>query len=105
LVQIDKVMLRTHLNGLAKRLSEGRVKHARFYLKAIFDEAIEQDFIQKNPARKLILPSGLRAPDKTTLTWAHLRLVLASVAYRTRGRVLPVFTAPTIRTLAAVALS
>jgi integrase len=82
LAKIDKVMLQTHLNGLAKTLSQARVQHARFYFKAIFEEAIEQDFIQKNPARKLILPNGLRAPDKTTLSWDQLRLVLASVPLR-----------------------
>jgi integrase len=84
LVQIDKVMLQTHLNGLAKKLSEGRVKHARFYLKAIFEEAIEQAFVAKNPARKLVLPNQLRAVDKTTLSWDQLRLVLASVPLRDR---------------------
>jgi integrase len=59
-----------------------RVQHARFYFKAIFEEAVEQDLVQKNPARKLILPNGLRAPDKTTLSWDQLRLVLASVPLR-----------------------
>ena len=33
LKQVDKVTLQTRLNDLAKRLSEGRVKHARFYFK------------------------------------------------------------------------
>ena len=47
-------------------------------------EAIEQDFIQKNPARKLILPKELRPVGKTTVTWDQLRLVLASVALRDR---------------------
>jgi hypothetical protein len=61
--QIDKVMLQIHLNDLAKKLSQGRVQHARFYLKAIFEEAIEQEFIAKNPARKLIPPNHLRASD------------------------------------------
>ena len=82
LAKIDKVMLQTHLNELAKTLSYARVQHARFYFKAIFEEAIEQDLVQKNPARKLILPNGLRAPDKTTLSWDQLRLVLASVPLR-----------------------
>jgi integrase len=82
LAKIDKVMLQTHLNELAKTLSHARVQHARFYFKAIFEEAIEQDLVQKNPARKLILPNGLRAPDKTTLSWDQLRLVLASVPLR-----------------------
>ncbi len=84
LAQIDKVMLQTHLNGLARKLSAGRVQHARFYMKAIFEEAIDQDFVEKNPARKLILPMQLRPVDKTTLTWDQLRLVLASVPLRDR---------------------
>jgi integrase len=77
-------MLQKHLNDLAKRMSEGRVKHARFYLKAIFEEAIDQDFVEKNPARKLALPKHLRAVDKTTLSWDQLRSVLASVSLRDR---------------------
>jgi len=82
--QIDKVMLQTHLNGLARRLSAGRVKHARFFMKAIFEEAIDQGFVEKNPARKLIVPKELRRVDKTTLTWEQLRLVLASAPLRDR---------------------
>ena len=82
--QIDKFMLQTHLNDLARILSAGRVMHARFYMKAIFEEAIDQDFVEKNPARKLILPKQLRPVDKTTLTWDQLRLVLASVPLRDR---------------------
>ena len=82
--QIDKFMLQTHLNGLARTLSAGRVMHARFYLKAIFEEAIDQEFVKKNPARKLILPKELRPVDKTTLTWDQLRLVLAWATRRDR---------------------
>src|SRR5215469_1653209 len=77
-------MLQTQINRLAKTRSEGRVKHARFYLKAIFDEAIDQGFLEKNPARKLILPTELRPVDKTTLTWDQLGLLLASVSLRDR---------------------
>ena len=84
MVQIDKFMLQTHLNDLARVLSAGRVMHARFYMKATFEEAIDQDFMMKNPARKLILPTQLRPVDKTTLTWGQLRLVLASVPLRDR---------------------
>ncbi len=58
--------------------------HGRFYLNAILEEAIEQDFFEKNPARKLVLPNQLRAVDKTTLSWDQLRLVLASVPLRDR---------------------
>ena len=82
--QIDKFMLQTHLNRLARTLSEGRVKHARFFMKAIFEEAIDQGFVERNPARKLILPKELRPVDRTTLTWDQFRLVLASVPLRDR---------------------
>jgi len=81
---IDKVMLQSHLNELAKKRSAGRVAHARFYLKAIFDEAVEQQFLTANPARKLTLPKELRAVDKTVLTWDQLRLILLSVPLRDR---------------------
>jgi integrase len=82
--QIDKFMLQTHLNHLAATLSAGRVMHARFYMKAIFEEAIDQEFIEKNPARKLIVPKELRPVNKTTLTWDQLRLLLSSVPLRDR---------------------
>jgi integrase len=82
--QIDKFMLQTHLNRLARTLSAGRVMHARFFMKAIFEEAIDQGFVERNPARKLILPKELRPVDRTTLTWDQLRLVLASVPLRDR---------------------
>jgi integrase len=82
--QIDKFMLQTHLNRLARTLSAGRVMHARFFMKAIFEEAIDQGFVERNPARKLILPKELRPVDRTTLTWEQLRLVLASVPLRDR---------------------
>ncbi|MBV9180847.1 MAG: tyrosine-type recombinase/integrase [Acidobacteria bacterium] len=81
---IDKVMLQAHLNDLASRLSEGRVRHARLYLKAIFEEAVEQELLSKNPAGKLALPKQLRPVDRTTLTWDQLRLVLGSVSLRDR---------------------
>lgn len=47
LAQVDKVLLQTQLNDLAKKLSQARVQHARFYMKAIFEEAIDQGFVEK----------------------------------------------------------
>jgi hypothetical protein len=44
---IDKCALQTHLNNLAGTYSQDRVKQARSYLKSIFDEAIEQEFLVK----------------------------------------------------------
>jgi integrase len=84
MVQVDKFMLQTQLNHLARALCADRVKHARWFMKAIFEEAIDQGFVEKNPARKLVLPIELRPVDKTTLDWDQLRLVLDSVDSRDR---------------------
>jgi hypothetical protein len=46
---IDKFELQTHVNHLAKTYCQDRVKQARSYLKSIFDEAIEQEFLVKDP--------------------------------------------------------
>jgi len=81
---LDKFALQTHLNHLATRYSQDRVKHARSYLKSIFDEAIEQEFLTKDPARKLKIPKNLRPKDKRVLTWEELRAVLAKATRRDR---------------------
>ncbi len=77
---IDKFALQTHVNDLTRRYSQDRVKQARSYLKSIFDEAIEQEFLVKDPTRKLKIPKNLRPKDKQVLTWDQLRAVLATAA-------------------------
>ncbi len=72
------------MNDLAKRYSQDRVKQARSYLKSIFDEAIEQEFLVKDPTRKLKIPKNLRPKDKQVLTWDQLRAILAMAARRDR---------------------
>lgn len=84
LESIDRFMLQTHLNDLARRYSQDRVKHARSYLKSIFDEAIEQEFLIKDPTRKLKTPKNLRPKDKRVLTWEQLWRVLATTGRRDR---------------------
>ncbi len=86
LEMVDKFMLQTHLNNLATRLSQDRVKHARSYLKSIFDEAIDQQFLVSDPARKLKVPNHLRPKNKQVLTWEQMREALAKTS--TRDRVL-----------------
>jgi integrase len=72
------------VNDLARRYSQDRVKQARSYLKSIFDEAIEQEFLVKDPTRKLKIPKNLRPKDKQILTWEQLRSILALAARRDR---------------------
>jgi hypothetical protein len=53
-------------------------------LKSIFDEAIEQEFLLKDPTRKLRIPKNLRPKDKQVLSWEQLWLILVSTARRDR---------------------
>jgi hypothetical protein len=76
----DRFMLQTHVNDLALRYSQDRVKQARSYLKSIFDEAIEQEFLAKDPTRKLKIPKNLRPKDKAILSWDEMWLILAQTA-------------------------
>ena len=81
---IDMFELQTHVNHLAKTYCQDRVKQARSYLKSIFDEAIEQEFLVKDPTRKLKIPKNLRPKDKRILTWDQLGAVLAKATRRDR---------------------
>lgn len=81
---IDRFMLQTHLNDLAGRMSQDRVKQARAYLKSIFDEAVDEEFLTKDPSRKLKIPKNLRPKNKQVLSWEQLWLALASTGRRDR---------------------
>jgi integrase len=81
---MDRFMLQTHLNNLATRLSQDRVKHARSYLKSIFDEAISQEFLLSDPTRKLKVPNHLRPKDKQVLSWEKMREALQKSSRRDR---------------------
>jgi integrase len=81
---IDRFMLQTHVNGLAERMSQDRVKQARSYLKSIFDEAVEEEFLTRDPSRKLKIPKNLRPKDKQVLTWEQLWLALEQTSRRDR---------------------
>ena len=84
LVNFDKFSLQLHLNKLALTRSRDRVLQMRAYLRDIFAEAVDQDFLVKDPARKVKVPAQLRETDTTTLTWDQLRLALAELGLRDR---------------------
>jgi integrase len=54
------------------------------YVRDIFAEAVDQDFLAKDPARKLKVPAQLRETDTTSLTWDQLRSALNALAPRDR---------------------
>jgi integrase len=84
LERFDKLVLQAHLNKLAKTRSKDRVLQLRAYIRSIFAEAVDQDFLPKDPARKLKTPANLRETDKTVLTWDQLRSALAALELRDR---------------------
>ena len=84
LENFDRFALQLHLNRLAKTRSKDRVLQIKAYVRDIFAEAVEQDFLTKDPARKVTVPSQLRDTDRTTLTWEQLRDALLQLALRDR---------------------
>lgn len=84
LVNFDKFSLQLHLNKLAAIKSKDRVLQMRAYLRDIFAEAVDQDFLVKDPARKVKVPAQLRDTDTTTLTWDQLRMALNELSPRDR---------------------
>ena len=77
---LNKFELQVWLNKQAKQYSDGVVKHCRHFLKAILEEAVDQEFITKNPARKLELPKNRREVDKTVLEWSDIWRVLSRLS-------------------------
>jgi integrase len=45
-------------------------------MRALFAEAVDQDYLAKDPARLVKVPANLREVDKTVLTWDQLRAAL-----------------------------
>jgi integrase len=84
LENFDKFTLQLHLNKLAQTRSRDRVLQMRAYLRDIFVEAVDQDFLSKDPARKVRVPTQLRETDKTTLSWEQLRKALSRLDLRDR---------------------
>jgi integrase len=52
----------------------------RAYLRDIFSEAPDQDFLVKDPALRVKVPGQLKQTDKTTLTWEQLRMALEELS-------------------------
>ncbi len=84
LENFDKFSLQVHMNKLAQTRSKDRVLQMRAYMRDIFAEAVDQDFLAKDPARKVKVPSQLRDTDTTTLTWDQLRRALAELDLKDR---------------------
>ena len=72
---LDSVKLQSWLNQLSGDYSRSMVFHCYTCLKSICGEAVEQDFLAKDPARKLRRPKT-RKPDATILEWPQYQAVI-----------------------------
>ena len=78
LKDVDKFHVASLLNRLAKKYSEPVVARARVMLHAIFEEAVDMDYVVKNPARKIPLPE-CKATRRPILTPEVLRKLLSAM--------------------------
>jgi integrase len=76
LTAIDAVALQSWLNDLAEKRSASTVKMAHAYLKSIFEEAVEQDYLKKSPARLLKIPRNLKPTPHPFLTIEEISKLL-----------------------------
>jgi integrase len=67
------------LEKLAQRYSRAVVIHAKVTTKAIFEDAIEDGYISRNPLRKVKMPIT-RKPKKDVLEAAQARLFFANIS-------------------------
>lgn len=81
--ELDKFVLQRHLNTLGAAYSFSVVDHVRNFLKSILEEAVELDYIGKNPARKLVNPET-RRPVRPVLSFEQLRRLLLCLNERDR---------------------
>jgi integrase len=80
----DAVALQLYLNQLAKTHSSSLVKHIRILLKSIMADAVDADFLRKNPARLLRVPAALRPVIKPYLTVEQVAALLSHAKGRDR---------------------
>ena len=76
LKNFDRFTFHMHINKLAKTYPKDTVLQMRAYLRDTFEEAVDQDFLYKNPSSRVKVPKQLREKDTTTLTWDQLRMAL-----------------------------
>ena len=75
---IRKMDIESWVGGL--RLARGSVRLLMHQASSIFEEAVNNELITRNPCRGVVLPPTLRAPEQTVpYSPAEVRLMLASV--------------------------
>jgi integrase len=63
-------------------LSFSTVDHLRWDLKQIFDMAVAEDYLRKNPAALLFTPKQARRGPKAVMTWQEVKLLFSALELR-----------------------
>ena len=84
LLELDKFGLQTYLNELAPTFSKSVLTKIRVYLNSILDEAVELEFIAKNPAAKLAVPRSGKKVTGVHLTPEQIPVILFNLSDRDR---------------------
>jgi integrase len=83
LKELDRFSLQMRANHLAQRFSKSVVTKYVIWCRAILEEALDQDLIPKNPAKKLMVPET-KPENKRFLELAEIAVVLAKLPFRER---------------------
>lgn len=79
---LTRFQLQEHLNRLADEGASSSLVHKfRTWTKAVLDEAVEQQFLDRNPARKLTIPNT-RGPCRRFLTLKEVCRLLGSLVHQ-----------------------
>jgi integrase len=81
LVDLEKLAIQRHVNALAESYSQSIVQKVLRQLRGMLEEALEQDLIAKNPARRVKMPNT-RRPCGRFLMMEELDALLAQVDSR-----------------------
>ena len=79
--KIDRFGLQMQANRLADKFSRSVVNKFVIWSRAILEEAVDQDLLPKNPAKKLVMPET-RAENKRFLTLKEIPVVLGILPFR-----------------------
>lgn len=69
-IGIDRFSLQLHVKELAKKCAKDTVLQMCAYLRDIFEEAVDLDFLTKNPAARLKVPDGCAKPTRPRSHWS-----------------------------------
>ena len=81
LVKIERFGLQMQANRLAEKFSQSVVNKFVTWTRAILEEAVDEDLLAKNPAKKLQMPET-RPENKRFLTLDEIPVVLEKLPFR-----------------------